>query len=103
LVLWRVNPVAPWPTEPSEHLKLDERMYAAIDESIKKGEIEDFGFFLEGNSGYAIGKGEATDLFRSASMFGPYIFCEIHEIIPYKKGKEITTGLLKAQIEAAKK
>lgn len=101
LVLWRVNPVAPWPAEPSEHLKLDERMYAAIGESIKKGEIEDFGFFLEGNSGYGIGRGESIDIFRSLSMFLPYIICEVHEIIPFEKGKEITIALLKAA--AAKK
>ncbi|MFQ6080607.1 MAG: hypothetical protein ACE5OW_02930 [Candidatus Bathyarchaeia archaeon] len=88
LILWRVNPVAPWPTDPSEHLKLDERMYAAIDDLIKKGEIEDFGFFLEGNSGYAIGKGESTDLFRSVSMFQPYIIFEIHDIIPYEKERK---------------
>lgn len=101
LVLWRSNPAAPWPTDPSEHLKLDEKMFAAIGESIKKGEIEDFGFFLDGRSGYGIGRGESTDIFRSLSMFLPYIFCEVHEIIPYEKGKEITIALLKAA--AAKK
>jgi len=100
LTLWRMNPAAAWPTDPSEALKLNEKMFAAIDEAIKKGGVEEFGFFPDGASGYGIGKGEAADAFRSVSMFVPYILCEVHEIIPYEKGKEITIALLKA---AAKK
>jgi len=103
LVLWRTNPAAPWPREPSEYLKLDEKMFAAIDGLIKRGEVKEFGFFLDGTSGYGIGEGESTDTFRSVSMFSPYILSEVHEIIPYEKGKEITIALLKAQIAAAKK
>ena len=102
LVLWRQNPVAPWPTDPSEVLKLYERMFATMDDLIKKGEIEEFGFFPDANSGYVIGKGESTDVFRRVNMFLPYILCEVHEIIPYEKGKEIERAVLKAKIEAAK-
>jgi len=102
LILWRSNPAAPMPTDPSEHLKLEKKMFAAVDDLIKKGEIEEFGFFQDGTSGYTIGKGEATDMFRCSSMFLPYIHAEVHEIIPYEKGKEITLALLKAGIEAAK-
>ncbi len=103
LVLWRQNPCAPWPTDPSERLKLSERMYAAIDDSIKKGEMDEFGFFPDVVSGYVISKGEAADLYRRASMFQPYILVEHHEIIPYEKGKEISIAIAKARIEAAKK
>ena len=103
LVLWRTNPVAPWPTDPSEALELNEKMFAAIDDLIKKGEVKEFGYFPDGTSGYAIGEGEATDAFRNVSMFQPYILGEVHGIIPYEKGKEITIALLKARIAAAKK
>ena len=103
LVLWRQNPAAPWPTDPSESLKLNEMMFAAIDDLIKRGEIEEFGFFPDGRSGYTIGKGEAIDSFRNVSMFLPYVHTEVHEIIPYEKGKETSTALMKAIIELAKK
>jgi len=103
LSLWRMNPAAAWPTDPSEALKLNEMMFAAIDEGIKSGRDEEFGFFPDGASGYSIGKGEATDVFRSVSMFQPYILCEVHEIIPYEKGKEITMAMMKAIVKAAKK
>jgi len=103
LILWRMNPVASTPTDPSEGLKLNEMMFAAIDDLITRGEVEEFGFFPDGLSGYAIGKGEAIDAFRNVSMFLPYVHSEVHEIIPYEKGKETSIALMKAMIELAKK
>ena len=103
LMLWRANPAAPTRIDPSEHLKLHEKMFAAIDDLIKKGEIEEFGFFPDANSGILIIKGESTDVFRILEMFYPDILGEVHEIIPYEKGKEIALALAKAKIEAAKK
>jgi len=96
LILWHSNPVAPWPMNPEEYLKLNERMWAGMDNLIKKGEIKEFGYFADGRSGYAIGEGETADTFRNVSMFLPYVQCEVHEIIPYEKGKEIERTLLKA-------
>ena len=103
LVLWRMNLSAPLPMDPSKSLELNEKMWAAIDGLMKKGEIEAFGAFPDGTSGYGIGKGETTDLLRDVSMFQPYIICEVHEIIPYEKQKEIMRALFKAQIAATKK
>lgn len=102
LVLWRQNPAAPWPADPTESLQLTERMFAAIDDLMEKGEIEEFGFFQDAISGYVISKGESADVFRRVNMFQPYIHCEVHEIIPWEKGKEIEIAVLKAKIEAAK-
>ncbi|NIM44445.1 MAG: hypothetical protein GTN80_01720 [Nitrososphaeria archaeon] len=103
LVLWRVNPAAPWPTDPSETLKLLEVMWATIDDLQKKGEIEEGGYFLDGNSGYAIVEGDGMDIFRQSNMFLPYMAGEIQEIITFEKAKEITKALLEAQIAATKK
>jgi hypothetical protein len=103
LSLWRMNPVAPFPTDPSKVLEVNEKMFAAMDALIKKGEVKEFGFFQDATSGYLIGEGEAADLFRAANMFLPYILGESHEVIPYEKGKEILRALCKAQIAAAKK
>ena len=103
LVLWRQNPVAPTPTDPSEALKLNEMMFAGVENLMERGEVEEFGFFPDGLSGYAIGKGEAIDTFRNVSMFLPYMHCEVHEIIPYKEGKETTMAVTKTMIELRKK
>jgi hypothetical protein len=103
LAIWRVNPSAPWPTDPSKTLEMMEKMWAGIDELMKKGEIEEMGVFPESNVGYSISKGEAIDVFRRVSMFYPYFVFEIHEIIPYEKQKEILRAVAKAQIAAMKK
>ena len=103
LVLWRINPIAPFPTDPSRKLELNEKMWAATDGLMKKGEIEDYGVFPDGYSGYAIGKGETVDVYRNVMMIHPYFLTEVHEIIPYETQKEIIRAGLKAQIAAAQK
>ena len=103
MVLWRRSPAAPFPTDPAEFLKLVEKTWTGVDNLIKKGEAKEFGYFLDGTSGYAIGEGESTVAFRNVSMFSPFYEFEVHEIIPYEKGKEIIKAIWKAQAEAAKK
>ena len=102
LILGRTNWAAPWPTDPSEELKMQEMYYAAVEESIKKGEIEDIGYFTDGQSGYAIVNAEATDVYRM-SLANDYYLWEIHEIIPLEKAKEIELAVIKDKVEAAKK
>jgi hypothetical protein len=101
--LWRWNTAAQWPTDPSEGLKLSEQMLAAIDDLIKKGEIEENGFFPDGGSGYMICKGESTDVYRISGTFQPYMLSEVHEIIPHEKAKEIALAMARAMVEEAKK
>jgi hypothetical protein len=102
LILGRTNWAAPWPEDPSEELKMEKMYYAALEESIKKGEIEDIGFFTDGQSGYVIVKGEATDVYR-LTLENPYYNYEIHEIISLKKAKEIELAVLKDKAKASRK
>ncbi|MBA7601088.1 hypothetical protein ES703_08155 [subsurface metagenome] len=103
LVLWRPNLLAPRLKDPSENLKFIEKSFAVMDDLMKKGEVEEFGFFPDANSGCIIKKGESTDVFRMLEMFYPDILGEVHEIIPWEKGKEIALALAKAKVEATKK
>jgi hypothetical protein len=96
LVVWHSNPVAPYPTNPEEYSKLQERMWVGIDNLMRRGFVKEFGFFADGRSGYGIGEGETADVFSAVNMFIPYVHCEVHEIISYEKGKEITRAVLKA-------
>jgi len=86
-----------------EGSKLLEMIIACADNLMKKGEVKEFGLFLDGKSGYAIDEGDSATTFEHASMFMPYIETEVHEIIPFEKGKEIMRAVMKAQAEAAKK
>jgi len=102
LILGSTNWAAPWPTDPSEELKMEEMYYEAVEEAIKKGEIEDIGFFTDGQSGYIIVKGEAADVYRM-TLENPFYDYEIHEIISLKKAKEIELAVLKDKVKVAKK
>jgi len=84
--------VAPWPTDPTEVAKLNEMMFAALDNLLQKGEMQEFGFFQGATSGYTIGGGESKDAFRRAYSFYPFIEVEVHEIVPYETGKEVMRG-----------
>jgi len=95
LVLWHRNSAAPWPTNPEESLKFYEKTWAAIDELIAKDEIIEMGSFLNGTSGYTIGKGDSSTLLKNLSMFTPFWEFTVHEIIPYPKSREIFTSLMK--------
>jgi len=97
--MWRINLAAPWPMDPKQSLELHEKMWAMIDGLMKKGEIEEFGVFPEGYTGYTIGKGTAEDILRNNEWFLPFVISEMHEIIPYQKTKEI----VRARIAAMKK
>lgn len=103
LVLWRVNPSAPIPLDPSKSLELNEMMWAMMDAQMKEGEVKEFGAFPDGISGDLIGEGENTDMLRGSLAFFPFILSEVHDIIPYEKHRETLRAVLKAQIAAAKK
>ena len=100
LIYWRKVETAPWPTDPTEALKLNEMMWAAMDNKIKSGEVKEIGWFVDGTSGYVIAEGDSTDALRSAAMFGPFIeWADSEEIVPWETGKEVFRGVMKAQAE----
>jgi len=104
LNLWRLNPMAPWPTDPAEAAKLNEMLFAQMDNYIKAGVVKEFGYFLDGTSGYLIGEGESIVAFRAAQEFSPFIEnVDVQEIVPYETGKETIRGVMKARAEAMKR
>ena len=102
LILWHRNPVAPWPKDLKETIKLLETMWAGIDNLLKKGEIKEFGWFLDGKSGYAIGEGESATVIKDVSMFTPFEEFEVQEITPWEKGKNAVREAWKILAETMK-
>ena len=103
LVLWRFNPSALWPTDPTGMVMGMEMMFALVDNNLQKSETLEFGYFPDGKSGYAIITGEAKDVFARTFAFYPWLEADVHEMVPYETGKEIARGVLKAQAEAMKR
>jgi hypothetical protein len=103
LVLWRLSPTAPWPTDPAEVIKLHEMLYAAADNLIKAGVIKEHGFFIAGG-GYTIYEIESLEAFRVGQMWLPFVEAvKVEEIVPYESGKKIAREAWTAKAEAMKK
>ncbi len=100
--IWRFNPSAPWPTDPTEAAQLNEMLFSQIDKGLQSGGME-MGFFLDGVSGCMISDGESIDAFKSALALFPFFVVEVHEIVDYETGKRITRELLQAQAEAMRR
>jgi hypothetical protein len=100
LGLWRFNPNAPWPTDPTETAKLQEIMFAGIDNNVTTGETLEFGCFPNARSGYAISTGQAKDMFKQVSSFYSFVEVDVQEIVPWETTKEIMREVTKAQAEA---
>ena len=88
--------------DPQKSRELNEILWAVLDDLMKKGLVKDYGIFPDGESGYLIAEGEAVSVYTSVNMFIPYVSCEVLEIIPFEKQKEIIRALCKAQIAQAK-
>jgi hypothetical protein len=74
--------------EPAELSKLREEMWDGTDNLLKKGEIKEFGFFLDETSEYATDEKDLEITFKNKGMFLPYYVSSVHEIIPYEKAKK---------------
>ena len=97
--IWRANPSAPWPLDPAAATQLLEMTFAAADEGLKSGRILDFGYFLNGTSGYVVYSGEAKDVFGGTFAQYPWWEWEVHETIDYETGKAAARHVLKAKAE----
>jgi hypothetical protein len=97
LVLWRVNPNAPWPQDPAELAKLNEMLFAATESGIKAGQIQESGYFLDGTSGCNVRTGESKDVIMDASSVLPWIVVEVHEMVPLETAKEAVGEASKAR------
>ena len=66
--------------DPDGHAKLSEMLYAGMDNLLKTDESTEFGFFLDGASGYTMSEGDFVDIFRKVTEFYPVIMAEPREI-----------------------
>ncbi len=99
LIIWHINPTL-FPDDPEEYAKFIEKVWAGIDDLIKKGVVEEMGAFLDGMTGFAIANAESRDVYRILNMHEPYWDFEVNEIISYEDMKEEIRSIWKAQAEA---
>jgi len=91
------NMLAPWPTDRREITENTEAMFEAIERYMDAGIVTENGFFIDGDSGCFIFEGASEDIFKTTSMFGPYIHYDVKEIIPYETGKDTILESVRSQ------
>jgi hypothetical protein len=87
MVLFRAVP-SEWSHDPKQLLSLWEAVTAGGDQILKSGAVKEIGWFTN-THGYAMIDAESKDkVLGIVNGFFPYYTQEIHEIVPWEKGKE---------------
>ncbi len=92
-----------WPADPEKSLGMNELLWAAMDDLMKKGLVKDYGIFPDGASGFLVCEGETANVYAAVNMFIPFVSSDVNEIISYEKQKETVRALSKLAIAAMKK
>ncbi len=87
MVLYRANPSV-WPTDPKQVLAVLEGAIAGGDELLKTGALKEVGWFTD-QAGYAIFEVDSKEkVLGMIQPFFPYYSPDIHEMVPWDKGKD---------------
>ena len=70
-----------WPTDPKEQGALGMKLAEMVKQSMKEGKTSDWGVFVGGDKGYAIGEGNAVDLYAELQQYHPYINFMVHQVL----------------------
>ena len=69
------------PTDPKERAAMRMKMLEMTKQSMNEGKIIDWGVFLGGYKGYAVGQGSAMDMAMGTQQFAPYVKFKVQEVL----------------------
>ena len=70
-----------WPTDPKEQGALGTKLAEMVKQGMKEGKTSDWGVFVGGDKGYAVGEGNAVDLYKDLQRYHPYINFMVHQVL----------------------
>ena len=70
-----------WPTNSKEQAALAVKLGELVQRAMKEGKIVDWGIFVGGDRGYAIGEGNAVELYAELQQYHPYIDFMVHQVL----------------------
>ena len=82
------------PTDPKERAAMRMKMLEMTKQNLKEGKISDWGIFLGGYKGYAIGEGSAVDMAIGTAQFSPYVTFNVEEVLSVDEMLEATKSLM---------
>jgi len=80
LITWESD-MSRVPTDPKERAAMRMKMLEMTKQNLKEGKISDWGIFLGGYKGYAIGQGSAIDMAIGTAQFSPYVTFNVQEVL----------------------
>lgn len=80
LITWETNQKR-MPADPKELGVTVTKMVEMVKQSMKEGTLKDWGVFVGGAKGYAIGEGKALDIYQELQKYYPYISFNVQEVL----------------------
>jgi hypothetical protein len=81
-------------TDPKEQAAMRMKMLEMTKQNLKEGKVLDWGVFLGGFKGYAIGKGSATEMAIGMAQFAPYVTFKVQEVLSVDEMSEAMKSLM---------
>ena len=93
LITWESD-MSRVPTDPKERAAMRMKMLEMTKQNLKEGKISDWGIFLGGFKGYAIGQGSAIDMAIGTAQFSPYVTFNVQEVLSVDEMLEAMKSLM---------
>ena len=93
LITWKSD-MSRIPTDPKERAAMRMKMLEMTKQNLKEGKISDWGIFLGGYKGYAIGQGSAIDMAIGMAQFAPYVTFNVQEVLSVDEMLETMKSLM---------
>ena len=92
LITWESD-VSRMPTDHKERAAMRMKMLEITKRNLKEGKLSDWGVFLGGYKGYAIGQGSAIDMAIGMARFSPYVTFNVQEVLSVDEMLEAVKSL----------
>ena len=81
LLIWEVD-MSRFPADPKDIMGMNMKTLEMVKQALQEsgGVARDWGCFMGGTSGYAIGEGEAADVAKAMWQFSPYYKFEVEQV-----------------------
>ena len=70
-----------WPIDSKGQAELAVKLGELVQRAMKEGKMTDWGTFIGGDRGYAMGEGDAADLYAELQQYHPYIDFMVHQVL----------------------
>ncbi|HEY97984.1 MAG TPA: hypothetical protein G4O16_07380 [Dehalococcoidia bacterium] len=93
LILWEED-MSKMPVDPNEQAALTQKHMELTKQALDAGQITDWGIFAGGGAGYAIGEGDAADMFRGAMQFTPHVKFKAITVLSISEVTEVMKSMM---------